>query len=140
MAKILSLHTESEILGLLQIVFRRAGYEHLFTTNSRTALDILQKETIDLFIQNLMRSDINGCEFYAIMQEDKRLRRIPVLTISALDPIVCPEVCRHVIQDLYPNRYLLMPFSPQKLLSTTSKILSEASISTVAHAHAPISL
>lgn len=133
MAKILSLHTESEILSLLHIILKRAGHEHVFTTKSRTALDILYKETIDLFIQNLMRPDINGCEFYAMMQEDKRLRHIPVLIISAINPLTYPELCFHVIRDLYPNRYLLMPFSPQQLVATTSRILSEAGLSTTAH-------
>ncbi len=133
MAKILSLHAEPEILSLLQTVLKRAGHEALCTTNSRTALDILRNETIDLFIQNLMRPDINGCEFYAMMQEDKQLRHIPVLITSAINPLTYPELCHRLIQDLYPHRYLLMPFSPQKLVSTTSRILSEAAISTVTH-------
>jgi len=132
-AKILSLHAESEILGLLHIILERAGHEHLFTTNSRTALSILQKENIDLFIQNLMRSDINGCEFYTMMQEDKRLRRIPVLITSAINPLTYPELCHRVIQDLYPNHYLLMPFGPQQLISTTNQILSETAAFTAAH-------
>lgn len=124
--KILSLHAESEILNLLQIILERAGYEHLLTTNSRTALRILQKENVDLLIQNLMRPDINGCEFYDIMQEDERLRRIPVLIISAINPLTYPELCFRVIQDLYPNHYLLLPFKPQTLLSTVNKTLTEA--------------
>lgn len=133
MARILSLHAEAEILSLLHIVLERAGHEHLFTANSRAALDILKKGNIDLFIQNLMRSDINGCEFYAIMQEDDQLRHIPVLIVSAISPLTYPELCFRVIQDLYPDRYLLMPFSPQTLVSTTSRILSEVAVSAAAH-------
>lgn len=133
MAKILSLHAESEILSLLQIILERAGHKHLATTNSRTALNLLRKENIDLFIQNLMRPDINGCEFYAMMQEDKRLRYIPVLIISAINPLTYPEVCFRVIHDLYPDHYLLMPFSPHQLLSTISRILSEVATSTVVY-------
>ncbi len=133
MARILSLHAESEILSLLQIILERAGHEHLFTTHSRTALDILQKGNIDLFIQNLMRPDIDGCKFYAMMQEDKRLRHIPVLIISAVNPLTYPELCFHVIQDLYPKHYLLMPFSPQQLVAAASRILSETALSTTAH-------
>ncbi len=129
MARILSLHAEAQILSLLQIILERAGHEHLSTTQSRTALDILYKENIDLFIQNLMRTDINGCEFYAMMQEDKHLRNIPVLIISSINPLIYPELCFHVIRDLYPNRYLLMPFSPQQLIATTNRILSETATS-----------
>lgn len=125
MTKILSLHAESEILNLLQIILKRAGYEHLFTTDSSTALNILQKENIDLLIQNLMRPDINGCEFYDIMQDNQHLREIPVLIISAINPLTYPELCFRVIQDLYPHHYLLLPFRPQQLLSTVDTILAE---------------
>jgi CheY-like chemotaxis protein len=123
---ILSLHAESDILNLLHIIVERAGYEHLFTTNAETALSILQSERIDLFIQNLMRPDINGCEFYDIMQDDKEFRHIPVLIVSAINPLTYPEICFRVIQNLYPDHYLLMPFSPQALLSAIKRILSEA--------------
>ncbi|MGC9394713.1 MAG: response regulator [Anaerolineae bacterium] len=125
MTKILSLHGETDILNLLQTILARAGYEHLFTTNSETALEILQSENVDLFIQNLMRPDVNGCEFYDILQDDKKLRHIPVLIISAINPLTYPEICFHVIQNLYPDHYLFMPFSPKALLATISRILYE---------------
>jgi CheY-like chemotaxis protein len=124
--KILSLHAESDILNLLHIILERAGYEHVFTTNAETALSILQSEKIDLFIQDLMRPDINGCEFYDIIQDDKTLRHIPVLIVSSINPLTYPEICFRVIQNLYADHYLLMPFSPKVLLSTISRILSEA--------------
>jgi DNA-binding response OmpR family regulator len=124
--KILSLHAESDILNLLQIILERAGYEHLFTTDSETALKILQTEKVDLFIQNLMRPDINGCKFYDIMQDDKELRHIPVLIVSAINPLTYPDICFRIIQNLYPDYYLLMPFKPQILLSAINRILSEA--------------
>ncbi|MBN2393440.1 MAG: response regulator [Anaerolineae bacterium] len=126
MTKILSLHAESDILNLLHIILERAGYEHLFTTHAETALSILQSEKIDLFIQNLMRSDINGCEFYDIMQDDEKLLHIPVLIISAINPLTYPEICFRIIQNLYPDHYLLLPFSPQVLLSAINRILSKA--------------
>ena len=126
MTKILSLHAESDILNLLHIILERAGYEHLFTTTSETALNILQTEKIDLFIQNLMRPDMNGCEFYNVMQDDKKLRHIPVLIVSAINPLTYPKICMRIIQNLYPDHYLLMPFSPKVLLSTVNGILSEA--------------
>lgn len=130
MAKILSLHAESEILNLLDIFLHRAGFEHLSTNSSEKALSTLREGDIDLFIQNLMRSDINGCEFYDIMLADDRLRHIPVLIVSAISPLTYPEICSNIIQNLYPNHYLLMPFSSQVLISTISKILSESATST----------
>jgi adenylate cyclase len=130
-AKILSLHAESEILNLLHIFLRRAGHEHLFTTNSETALSTLREGRIDLFIQNLMRPDINGCEFYDIMLADDHLRYIPVLIVSTINPLTYPRICANIIQDLYPDHYLLLPFSQQVLSSKISKILSASATSTM---------
>jgi CheY-like chemotaxis protein len=124
-AKILSMHAETEILRLLHLILVRAGYEHLHTTDPNTALAILRDEHIDLFIQNLMRPEINGCEFYQMMQNDDKLRDIPVLIVSALNPILIPETYFNMINSLYPNNYLLMPFSPHVLVKTVQRILSE---------------
>ena len=124
--KILSLHAETDILNLLHTILDRAGYEHLFTTNSGTALSILQSEKVDLFIQNLMRPDINGCEFYDIMLDEEELQHIPVLIVSSINPLTYPDICFRVIENLYTDHYLLMPFSPKELLSTISRILSMA--------------
>lgn len=127
MVKILSLHAETEILNLLHLILVRASYEHLYTTNPETALAILRHEHIDLFIQNLMRPEINGCEFYQIMQNDDKLRDMRVLIVSALNPTLIPEAYFNMIHRLYPNNYLLMPFSPQVLVKTVQRILSEPS-------------
>ncbi|HQE92225.1 MAG TPA: hypothetical protein PLH19_06020 [Anaerolineae bacterium] len=125
MAKILSLHTEMEILHLLHLTLVRAGYEHLYTTDPDTALAILRSESVDLFIQNLMRPDINGCEFYQMMQNDDKLRGIRVLIISTLQPTLIPTTYFTMISNLYPHHYLLMPFSPHILVETVQRILSE---------------
>lgn len=123
--RILSLHSETEILELLHIVLKRGGYEHLSTTNPNTALTILREQNIDLLIQNLMRPNINGCVFYDIMQNDTDLRHIPVLIISTINPLSYPVECAYVIQNLYPDHYILLPFSTQVLLNTVRRILSE---------------
>ncbi len=125
MAKILSLHTESEILNLLHLILKRAGHEHLYTTDAQVALAILRREPIDLLIQNLMRPDINGCEFYQMLQNDAQLRNTRVLIISALNPALIPETHFNMISKLYPHNYLIMPFSPQTLLKTVQRILDE---------------
>ena len=125
MVKILSLHAETEILNLLHLILVRAGYEHLYTTDPQTALAILHQEPIDLFIQNLMRPEINGCEFYQMMQKDEKLRDMRVLIVSALNPTLIPETYFNMINKLYPDNYLLMPFSPQVLAKTVQRILSE---------------
>lgn len=126
MVKILSLHAEVEILSLLHIIFQRAGYEHVHTTSSEEALAILRQGDIDLLIQNLMRPIINGCDFYNLLKNDENLRHTPVLIVSAINPMLACQECRNLIDDLYPEHYLLMPFSPHVLLNIVKQILAES--------------
>jgi len=123
MPKILSLDVEEETLGLLNTIFKRAGYEHLHTTNSNEALSILRKGDIDLFTQNILRADMDGCEFYRLMQSEDTLRDIPVLIISSLTPPLLPKYCKSMLLQLYPHHFIPMPFGQKKLLAVVAAIL-----------------
>jgi len=90
----------------------------------------LRETAVDLFVQNLMRPGINGCEFYDMMQNDNHLRHIPVLIVSAINPLTYPVICSRVIRDLYPDHYLVLPFSAQALVSIVNEILSASSAPT----------
>jgi DNA-binding response OmpR family regulator len=52
--RILSLDDEPEMLALLSLILRRAGYECLGTTDEQEALSILRTQSIDLFTQEEM--------------------------------------------------------------------------------------
>lgn len=54
MTRILSLDDEPEMLALLSLILRRAGYECLGTTDEQEALSILRTQSIDLFTQEEM--------------------------------------------------------------------------------------
>lgn len=125
MPRILSLDAEEEILRLVNIILKRAGYEHLTTTNSNEALSILREGNIDLFTQSILRADINGCELYNIVRAEQQLQHIPILIISSLDPTNLPKPCSKIITALYPQYYITMPFSPKKLLTTIQAILAQ---------------
>ena len=125
MPRILSLDTETEILGLLHAIFERAGYEHIYTTDNEEALSILRSQKVDLFTQNIMRPKMSGCELYQLMRSEERLHDIPVLVITTLSPMILSRDCQDMIRDLYPHNYMMMPFSPQDLLAVIRRILAE---------------
>ncbi len=81
--QILALDDEPTILTLYQSILEPAGYQLMITGDSREALVILQSHTIDLFIQDFQRPEINGREMLKLLQADPRLRAIPVLLITA---------------------------------------------------------
>jgi DNA-binding response OmpR family regulator len=120
MPRILSLDDELGMVELLRLILERAGYEHVGTTDHDTALSILRSEPIDLFTQDLMRPDMDGWEFYELMQSDEKLREIPVLIISAnaqgIEGMLSPRPHE-------ADGYIIKPFGPQELMAEVQRIL-----------------
>ena len=87
MTRILSLDDEPELLNLYRLILDRHGFEHITTTDSYQALDILRNEQVDLFTQDLMHPGMDGWQILEIMRSDPRLCDIPVLVISSIVPV-----------------------------------------------------
>jgi len=83
--RILSLNDEMGLLAIIDLFLNKTGYQHLFTTDSRHALSILRQQRIDLFIQDMLRPNINGFMLYWLMKSKETLRDIPILIYSGWD-------------------------------------------------------
>jgi CheY-like chemotaxis protein len=83
MPRILSLNDSVVILKGIHYLLNVEDYQHQYTTDSYHALSILRQERIDLFIQDMLRPDMNGFELYWLMKSEERLRAIPILIFSA---------------------------------------------------------
>ncbi len=123
MTRILSLNDDPETLKLLHCFMVRAGYDHLITTNSKEALEILQRGNIDLFTQDIMRPEVDGYELYLRLKADTRTAHIPVLFITTQSAYqLVAQIGREI--DQYGDGYLGIPFSRQELLAAIQSILS----------------
>lgn len=83
MPRILSLNDKIGLLEVTDLFLTGAGYQHLYTRDSQDALSILRQQPIDLFIQDMLRPDINGFVLYWLMKSEEKLRDIPILIFSA---------------------------------------------------------
>lgn len=83
MPRILTLNDKPAILQGIHRFLEADGYQHLYTTDSRQALSILRQETIDLFVQDILRPDMNGFELYWRIKSEEALCDIPILILSA---------------------------------------------------------
>src|SRR5262245_4550169 len=61
-SRILVVDDERSMRELLAIVLRREGYEVLLAENGRTAVDLLEREPIDLLISDIKMSDLSGVD------------------------------------------------------------------------------
>src|SRR5262245_35687048 len=60
--RILVVDDERSMRELLAIVLRREGYEVILAENGRTAIDLLNKEPVDLLISDIKMPDLSGVD------------------------------------------------------------------------------
>jgi sigma-B regulation protein RsbU (phosphoserine phosphatase) len=91
---------------------QREGYRNLTSAaDGRQALELLQSQSFDLVLLDVMMPGLTGYEVLERMRGDGRLRHVPVIMISALDEI--DSVIRCI--ELGAEDYLSKPFNPTLL-------------------------
>lgn len=84
---ILIVDDESSSIELLKAVLSPIGYNILTALSGKEALNILDKNSVDVILLDIMMPEMNGYEVCKIIKENKKTRMIPVLVISALGEI-----------------------------------------------------
>src|SRR3954471_13151267 len=68
--RILVVDDERSMREMLQIVLRREGYEVLLAENGRTAIDLLEREPVDILISDIKMPDLSGVD---VLRAAKRI-------------------------------------------------------------------
>ncbi len=127
MANILIADDEKEIVRLLRM-YIEANDNIVFEANDgQEALQILDRESIDLAIVDIMMPKKNG---YEIIKEIRKGRYIPILVISAK-----VELSDRVFGiDLGADDYITKPFEPLEVTAKVRAHLRRAGAQTIAQA------
>lgn len=98
-----------------------SGNVNIATTgNGKQALDWLAKNKADLIISDLMMPEMDGREFVALLKNDPSLRRLPVITLTALaDAESQLGMLRMGVDD-----YIVKPFNTDELRIRVFNLLS----------------
>lgn len=86
---ILIVDDDDDARGLLRDTLEAAGYLVLDAADGQDALDLLVTERSvepSLIILDLQMPNMTGWDFLSILKKYRRLARIPVIIISALEP------------------------------------------------------
>jgi two-component system alkaline phosphatase synthesis response regulator PhoP/two-component system response regulator VicR len=117
--KILVVDDQKHIVRLVQITLEKAGYEVIPAYDGVEALELVEKETPDLIVLDVMMPRMDGFEVLQRLQADPRFQRIPVvmLTAKAQDADIWRGWASGV------SSYLVKPFNPRELLTFVQRIL-----------------
>ncbi len=87
--RILVVDDERSMRELLAIVLRREGYEVLLAENGRTAIELLEREPVDLLISDIKMPDLSGVEVLrAAKRIDQDILGIMITAFASTDTAV----------------------------------------------------
>jgi two-component system, NtrC family, response regulator PilR len=87
--RILVVDDERSMRELMAIVLRREGYEVLLAENGRSAIDLLQREPVDLLISDIKMPDVSGVEVLrAAKAVDKDILGIMITAFASTETAV----------------------------------------------------
>lgn len=120
-ARILVVDDSAANRNMLVRRLQRQGYSAEEARSGPEALDRVAAENYDLVLLDLMMPVMDGFEVLARMKQDRRMRTIPVVMISALDEI--DSVVRAI--EMGAEDYLLKPFDPVLLRARIGALLEK---------------
>jgi len=105
------------ILKTIEHKLKKEGYQVILTRNGMEAIDLLNKEAIDLIISDIMMPFASGIE---ILSELKNLdKRIPIIMLSSMGQ----EDTVLEAFDLGASDFMVKPFSPNELIIRVNRLL-----------------
>jgi two-component system response regulator VicR len=124
--KIVYVEDEMEMIDLVKLILNRKGYEVIGAAGGREGLDKIREVLPDLVLLDLMMPDIEGWDVYQQMRADDTTKQIPVIIVTAKAQNIDKVLGLHIAK---VDDYISKPFSPQDLVTSVEKVLTEKPIS-----------
>jgi CheY-like chemotaxis protein len=117
---VVCIEDEPDIIDLIQFALARHGVNLVGVLGGREGLDAIRRVQPDLVLLDLMMPDVDGWQVYQRMKADERMRDIPVIVITVLDPYWS---AKQGLDLTGVDGYVTKPFVPQELAERVSTAL-----------------
>jgi DNA-binding response OmpR family regulator len=117
--KIMIVDDEADVIDMLVINLRAAGFQVIAVEDGATALVKARSESPSLIILDLMLPRMPGLEICKVLKNDIATRHIPVIMLTAK----AQEVDKIVGLELGADDYVTKPFSPRELILRINRSL-----------------
>lgn len=118
-ARILVVDDEPDLLELVRVNLRQAGYRVECAPNALAGLRALRAHPPDLLVLDLMLPDLSGMEVCRRVRAAQSTARLPVIMLTARGE----EVDRVAGFEVGADDYLTKPFSPRELTLRVQALL-----------------
>ncbi len=121
LATILVVENETSNRILIERVLSTRGYRCLSASNGREALDILDREKVDLILTDLSMPVLDGYKATQLMRARPGLANVPIVAVTAFALNDEGEAARQI----GCTEYLTKPFKPRQLLEVVARLLNK---------------
>ncbi|WOD38853.1 response regulator transcription factor [Nodosilinea sp. E11] len=124
---ILLVDDEPGLREAVQAYLEDSGFAVRSASNAKEGWDLLQQETPDVLISDIMMPQVDGYAFLAQVREDIRFKGLPVLFLTA----------RGMTSDRIQgynagcDAYLSKPFDPEELVAVVTNLMGRRAAQTV---------
>lgn len=116
---LLIVEDDKDISKLLKYNLEKAGFYCAIAFSGEDALQILDREPLDLVVLDIMLPGMDGLEVCKWMRKSEKNARLPIIMLTAKGE----EVDRIVGFELGADDYIVKPFSPRELILRIKAIL-----------------
>ncbi|MBD3263653.1 MAG: response regulator [Candidatus Omnitrophica bacterium] len=121
--KILIIEDDKNISRLVKYNLEREGFNCICAYDGEEALEVLDRQSPDLIILDIMLPTIDGFEVCRQIKQDRRHSCIPIIVLSAKGE----EIDRVVGFELGADDYVTKPFSSRELALRVKAVLKRES-------------
>lgn len=120
--KILIVEDDPEMIDLGRLFLGQAGYQVLGALGGRAGLDLLDQESVDLVLLDIMMAGLDGWQVLKVMRAHERWQHIPVIVLSARHRL-SQDVGKGGREPLFTD-YVVKPFVVRDLLERIEMALA----------------
>src|SRR5437016_6236875 len=106
---------------LIERVLSTRGYYCLSASNGREALDMLDREVVDLILTDLSMPVLDGYRTTELIRERPAMAHVPIVAVTAYALNDENEAALRI----GCNEYLTKPFKPRQLLEVVERLLPQ---------------
>jgi DNA-binding NarL/FixJ family response regulator len=121
--KLLLIDDDPNLILLVKDYLEFRGYEVVTAENGREALEVLEKQTLDMIICDVMMPEMDGYSLVSAIRSDPKTSWIPVLFLSAKGQSQDRVKGLNIGADVY----MVKPFEPEELVAQVESSLKQAS-------------
>ena len=116
MTRILIADDHPQIVSVLEAYAKKEGYDVLIAKDGAEALQLFEKEKVDLILLDIMMPKVDG---YEVCREIRKTSHVPIIMVTARGE----DFEKIMGLDIGADDYIIKPFAPGEVMARIRAIL-----------------